>query len=145
MQLHAKHVPVDLSENHKRNISTCLRLLDKQLCQWEQWIDSPPNPGVMYQQQDTLSVQQKRELRRRIGQVRHEILRTRDDLKLEPARPATSSLIVGEANVLWEMLCELNGPSLQGYGEVSADLAQYLNPIGQTLAEQMYEIARLFS
>ena len=99
----------------------------------------------MYQQQDTLSAQQKRELRRRIGQLRHEILRTRDDLKLEPARPATSSLIVGGANVLWEMLCELNGPSLQGYGEVSGDLAQYLNPIGQTLAEQMYEIARLFS
>jgi len=43
------------------------------------------------------------------------------------------------------MLCELNGTSLQGYGEVPAELAQYLNPIGKTLAEQMYEISKLFS
>jgi hypothetical protein len=145
MHSRAKHTRVELGENQKRNISTSLHLLDKELCQWEQWIDSPPKHGAMYQQQDTLSTRQKHELHRRIDQLRREILRVRDDLKLEPARPVTSSLIVGGANVLWEMLCELNSTSLQGYGEVSADLAQYLNPIGKELAQKMYEIARLFS
>jgi hypothetical protein len=141
----AEHTRVNLSENHKRSISTSLHLLDKQLCQWEQWINSPPKPGVMYQQQDTLSAEQKRELQCRIAQLRHEILRARDELKLTPARPDTSSLIAGDANVLWEMLCELNGTSLQGYGEVPAELAQYLNPIGKALTEQMYEISKFFS
>ena len=53
--------------------------------------------------------------------------------------------MVGGATVLWEMLCELNSTSLRGYGEVSAELAQYLDPLGETLTQQMYEIARLVS
>jgi hypothetical protein len=134
-----------VSENHQRSISTSLHLLDKQLCQWEQWIDSPPAPGVMYQQQDTLSANQKQELRRRIVRLRQEIQRARDDLKLEPSKPSTAGLMVGQANILWEMLAELNSSSLRGYGEVSAELAQYLDPLGETLTQQMYEITALFS
>jgi hypothetical protein len=136
---------IDLSENHRRSISTSLHLLDKELCLWEHWLDRHPTPGVMYQQQDTLSMRQKRELRRRISQLRQDILRARDDLKLKPARPTTSSLMSGGATVLWEMLCELNSTSLRGYGEVSAEFAEYLNPLGETLTQQMDEIARLVS
>jgi hypothetical protein len=145
MQHRAKRLQADLSENHRRSISTSLHLLDKQLCQWEQRIDSPPTRGVMYQPQDTLSSEQKRELRRRITQLRQDVLRARDDLKLQPARPTISGLINGEANVLWEMLCELNSISLRGYGEVPEEVAQYVNPLGETLTQQMYEITKILS
>jgi hypothetical protein len=99
----------------------------------------------MYQQQDTFSSRQQRELRRRIAQLRQDILRARDDLKLQPARPTTSSLVIGEANVLWQMLCELNSISLRGYGEVPEKVAQYINPLGETLTQQMYEISMLLA
>jgi hypothetical protein len=145
MQTRAKRPPIDLSENHRRGISSSLHLLDKQLCQWEQWIEHHPAPGGMYQQRDNLSARQKGEVRRRISEMRRVIVQLREDLKLEPARPTTSSLIVGGANVLWEMLCELNSTSLRGYGDVPTELAQYLNPLGETLTQRMYEIAKLFS
>ncbi len=53
--------------------------------------------------------------------------------------------MVGQANILWEMLAELNSSSLRGYGEVAAELAHYLDPLGQALTQQMYEITTLFS
>jgi hypothetical protein len=54
---------IKLSDNHRRSISIVLQLLDKALCEWDVWIDRPPQAGVMYHQQDTLSPAQKKNLR----------------------------------------------------------------------------------
>ena len=137
--------PSEISENHRRSISISLQLLDKQICQWEEWIDGHIAPGVMYQQQDSLSASRKIELRRRIAEIREVIVQLRDDLKLEPQRLNTAQVMVGQATVLWEMLAELNSYSLRGYGEVPMELAHYIDPLGQVLTQQMHDIARLFS
>ena len=137
--------PPELSDNHRRSISVILHLLDKELCQWEQWIAHPPAPGVMYQQQDNLSAAEKAELRRRINRLREEILRVRSDLELNPATPSTTNLMVGQANLLWEMLAELNSSSLRGYGDVPVTLERYLDPVGASLAQQMFEISTSFT
>jgi hypothetical protein len=136
---------IELSDNHRRSISIVLQLVDKALCQWDAWIDRPPPASVMYQQRDTLSPTQKKRLRQESSSVRQLILRLRDDLQLEPSRPATSQMIIGQATVLWEMLAELNSRSLEGYGRVPEKLAHYLDPIGEKLATKMKEIPRLFS
>ena len=137
--------PPKLSENHRRSISISLRLLDKSLCQWEQWAKGKVSSGVMYQQRDTLSRSQKTTLLRSIAEVRKPITRIRDDLQLEPETPSTPRLIVGQATVLWEMLAELNGGSLQGYGQVSRELANYIDPKGRKLSDAVNQIAALCS
>lgn len=141
----AKPLFAELKNNHKRSISISLHLLDKQLCQWEQWISGPISQGVMYEQRDTLSAAEKKELRTRIKDLRKLIVRLRDDLNLTPESAGTARSIVGQATVLWEMLAELNSSSLQGYGTVSPQLAAYIDPIGESLTQQMHEISRLFS
>jgi hypothetical protein len=136
---------IELSENHRRSISSVLHLVDKALCECDTWIDRPPPASVMYQQQDTLSPGQKKRLRQRISAVRELILQLRDDLQLVPSRPASSQMVVGQATILWEMLAELNSRSLEGYGRVTEELADYLDPIGEKLAAKMNEISFLFS
>jgi hypothetical protein len=117
---------IELSDNHRRSISIVLQLVDKALCEWAAWIDRPPQAGVMYQQQDTLSPTQKKRLRQKSSMVRQRILRLRDDLQLKPSRPASSQLIVGQATVLGEMLAELNSRSLEGYGRVPEEFSLVL-------------------
>jgi hypothetical protein len=136
---------LQLSANHRRSISSVLQLVDKALGEWSGWIDAPPEAGVMYEQRDTLSLPQKKALRQRMTKTRAMILEMRDDLQLEPGKPAASRLIVGQATILWEMLAELNARSLQGYGEVPAALADYINPRGEALAAEMSEISLMFS
>lgn len=134
-----------LSDNHRRSISVSLRLLDKAICEWERWARGEVSSGVLYQQRDTLSPGEKKQLQLHIANVRQFIVQLRRDLDLEPEITATSQLIIGQANVLWEMLAELNSRSLTGYGKVPADLANYIDPIGEELTAQMYQISSLFS
>lgn len=135
----------ELKENHRRSISISLQLLDKQLCQWEEWLEGHVAPGVMYEQQNRLSAREKTELRRHIADLRQWMIVLRDDLQLPSAKPNTAQIIVGQSTVIWEMLAELNSNSLQGYGAVSEELARYLDPIGETLTSKMFEISTMFS
>lgn len=137
--------PIELSENHRRSVSITLQLVDKTLSQWDDWTNGHVRSGVMYSEQDTFSATQKNELRNKIATVRQLMARMRTDLQLEAAVIAPSQSIVGQSALLWEMLIELNGGSLQGYGKVPEELARYLNPIGEQLAAEMNEISRLFS
>ena len=70
---------------------------------------------------------------------------TRDDLQLEASVIDTAHSMLGQAGLLWEMLAELNGRALQRGGKVPEELTRYLDPIGEQLAAEMNEIARLFS
>jgi hypothetical protein len=137
--------PIELSENHRRSISITLQLVDKALCEWDDWVNGRMRCGVMYREQDTFSPTQKDRLRDKIVAIRDLLVRLRDDLQLEPKVAPTSQAIVGHASVLWEMLAELNSRALQAYGKVPDNLDHYLDPIGEQLAAEMNEIARLFS
>jgi hypothetical protein len=136
---------IELSENHRRSISISLQLIDRALCEWDDWADGKVQCGVMYRQLDTISATQKRELKSKIGTVRQLMMRLRDHLDLEAQNVAMSQYIVSQASLLWEMLTELNSRGLQGYGKVPEALASYIDPIGEQLAAEMNEIARLFS
>jgi hypothetical protein len=136
---------IALSENHRRSISITLRLVDKTLCEWDDWARGRVRVGVMYRQRNTFSSQQRSQLQNKIANIRQLIARLRDDLQLETSTVGTGQSIVGQAALLWEMLVELNSRSLGGYGKVSEQLASYLDPIGNELAEGMNEIARFFS
>ena len=137
--------PIELSENHRRSISITLQLVDKALCEWEEWARGRVHSGIMYRQEDTFSAAQKDEMRNSIAKIRQSLARLRDDLRLIANVPATSQSIVGQAAVLWEMLADLNSRGLSGYGNVPDELGTYLDPIGETLCEEMNAIARLFS
>lgn len=137
--------PAKLDENHRRSISITLQLVDKALCEWDNWANGKVQSGVMYRQKDTFSPVQKSEMRGKIAKIRQLIARLRDDLQLEISVVTTSQSIVGQAGLLWEMLLELDSRSLQGYGKVPDELARYLDPIANQLGAGMNEISRLFS
>jgi hypothetical protein len=138
-------VSIELSENHHRSISITLQLVDKALCEWDDWTKGKLRVGVMYRQSDTFSPEQKNELRNKTDGIRQLTTQMRDDLQLETSVIATAHSMLGQAGVLWEMLAELNGRALQKSGKVPEDLTRYLDPIGEQLAAEMNEIARLFS
>src|SRR5438876_728863 len=129
METRSRRPLIELSENHRRSVSITLQLLDKTLCEWDDWTRGRMQMGVMYRQRDTFSSEQKNELQRRIGKIRQLMSRLRDDLQLEAKTVAMSQSIVGQAAVLWEMLTSLSSQGLRGYGSVSEQLACYLDPI----------------
>ncbi len=75
---------IELSENHRRSISITLQLVDQALVEWNDWCAAKLRAGVMYEQLDTLSEIQKRDLRCKIDSVRRLIVKLGGDLDLEP-------------------------------------------------------------
>jgi hypothetical protein len=141
-----KPIPViELGENHRRSISITLQLLDKTLSEWDDWANGHLRAGVMFREEDTFSTRQKAAMHDKILAIRELLVRLRHDLQLEPKVAPTSQLIVGHAAVLWEMLTDLNSRGLKGHGKVPDGLASYLDPIGETLCEEINAIAHLFS
>jgi hypothetical protein len=136
---------IELSENHRRSVSITLQLVDQALCEWDDWANGRLRSGVMYRQLDTLSAVQKRALQNKVAELRHLLLRLRNDLGLEAKDVATSQFIIGHASILWEMVTELNGRALQAYGEVPEELGRYLDPIGERMSREINSIAGLFS
>lgn len=136
---------IELSENHRRSISITLQLVDQALAEWNDWCAAKLRAGVMYEQLDTLSEIQKRDLRCKIDSVRKLIVKLRGDLDLEPKIVRTGNSIATHASLLWEMLTELNDRGLGAYGTVPDELKRYLDPIGQKLTEEMSAISGLFS
>ena len=136
---------IELSENHRRSISITLQLVDQALCEWNDWANGKVQLGIMYRQLDTLSPVQKHELQDKIISLRQLIGLLRNDLGLKTKDVATSQSIFSHASLLWEMLTELNARGLQAYGKVPDELTRYIDPLGEKLAAEMNEIARLFS
>jgi hypothetical protein len=136
---------IELSENHRRSISITLQLVDKALCEWNDWANGHLRSGVMYREEDSFSPTEKIKLREKIAAIRELLVRLRDDLQLKPQVAPTSQSIVGHASVLWEMLTDLNSRGLKGHGKTPDSLAPYLDPIGEVLCEEINAIARLFS
>ena len=137
--------PAELSENHRRSISIRSQLIDEALCDWDRWIDGKLKRGVIYREVDTLSENQKRELRKKIEETRQLIIRLRDDLHLQSKMVPTARSIIAHASLLWEMSTELNSRGLTAYGMVPEGLTHYLDPIGEKLAKQMNAITALLS
>jgi hypothetical protein len=125
--------PLSLSENHRRGISVSLRLLDKELCEWERWTRGDVMQGVIYRQRDTLLAAQKESLRSLIRTTRDLIVQLRDRFDLDAEVVTTSRLLMAHATVLWEQLAELNSRSLSGYGAISAETANLIDPIAKSL------------
>ena len=99
----------------------------------------------MYQQVDTLSENQKGELQNKIKNIRQLLAQLRQELNLDPKVIQTGHSIASHSSLLWEMLTELNSRGLQAYGTVPPDLTRYLDPIGESLTEQMSAIGALLS
>lgn len=132
---------IELNENHSRSISITLQLVDRALCEWNDWCTGTLRVGLLYRQLDTLSEAQKNQLRQKIAVIRQLMADLRNDLGLQSKDVPTSSAIAGHASVLWEMLTELNSRGLRAYGAVPEELGAYLDPIGDELAKQMSSIS----
>jgi len=134
-----------VNENHRRSLSITLQLIDQTLCRWDEWAHGRLSAGVMYAERDSISPAQKTRLLGRIATIRGIITRLRDDLQLSPKLVWTSEPMVAQAASLWEMSLDVTSHALQGYGEISPQLRNYLDPIIEHLANEFQAIGRTFS
>jgi hypothetical protein len=139
--IYAKHAP--MSENHIRSISTTLSLLDKALCEFEQWAQGHEIRSVLYEVRNTLSDTQRESIAVEIAEMKDILEEVRSNLNLEVTTRYVDKIFLGSCSILWTYLMELEGRHLNRYGEVPPGLAKYLDPQVDALNERLRSIGEI--
>lgn len=130
-----------MSEHHIRCISNTLALLDKALCEFDQWVKGHEIQSVLYQICNTLSDGQRQMIVAEVAEMRAVLLEIKSSLNLEVSARSVEKTIAGSCSVLWASLVELEGSRLSRYGEVPPGLAEYLDPRIASLNEGLRRIS----
>ena len=117
-----------MSENHIRSISTTLALLDKALCDFEQWARGHEVRSVLHEVRNPLSAAQRELIGREVPAMKGILGDVQARLNLEISVQSADKMITGSCAVLWAWLRELEHRHLGSYGEVPAGLSEYLDP-----------------
>ena len=133
-----------VGENHRRAIAAALSVLDETLCRFQRWALGEETDSVLFRERNDLSHHQRQSILEEVKAVRQVLETVRDDFGLEPRRAEVSCAILAQASVIWETLVELGSKHIRRYGDISPDLARYVDDKTKVLiehVERMVDIA----
>ncbi len=132
-----------MSESHLRGISTTLSLLDKTLCEFEEWARGREIRSVLYQIENPLTEHQGQNILKLMHEIWETLVDIRDSLGLEKTVRSADKIILGSCSTNWVSLLELQGNQLRRYGEIPEGLTKYLDPKTKFLSETLRQIAQI--
>jgi hypothetical protein len=119
---------IPLSENHRRGIVAALLLLDRMLCEVEQYAQGREVHSVFYVEHNALAPDQRTSLLAEIAPMRDLLRELKDSLGLKTETEDVGRKIWGECSTFWEVLVETKSRFLKRYGPPPEGLAEYLDP-----------------
>jgi hypothetical protein len=134
---------ISLSDNHRRGIGTALFVVDRMLCQVEEYARGREARSIFYVEHNALSSDQREGLLAQITQMRGLLQEIKDDLGLEMEPEDVGRKIWGESSTLWEVLVETKSRFLKRYGRPPDELGAYLDPRIDTLVEHLRTLTNL--
>jgi hypothetical protein len=137
-----QHEPIPIiNENHRRSISTTLSLLDEMLDDFQRLAREHEKRSVLFEQTNSLTPADVALIEHEAAAMRSVIARLRDDLALASHVRDAATSIWSKATVMWESLCELQAKRLKAFGDVPANLSEYLDPQIDELNQRLNRIA----
>jgi hypothetical protein len=118
----------NLSDNHRRSLSTTLALVDEALCEFEQWARGREQQSVFYCETNSLDEGQRREILIQIERIREVFAELKDSLNLRASTRDAANSIWGQCSCLWVNFEEMKGRHLKRYGNLPADFDEYIDP-----------------
>ena len=134
---------IEINENQRRSIASSLALLDEALCLFEEYGRGREVHSVCFEERNRLTARQRKRLLGEIEKLRDEMRQIKEDLGLPRRVEDVGKRIWGHSAGFWEMLAELQSKRLRGYGEVSSDLAEYLDPRAESLLERVQGLSAI--
>jgi hypothetical protein len=132
-----------MSESHIRGISAALSLLDKALCEFDEWARGKEIRSVLYEVQNPLTRGQGEAIAELVGDMWMILKQLEETLNLEKSVRTANKLILGSCSVNWVSLAETESRHLRRYGSLPSGLAEYLDPKVALLADKLKKIENI--
>jgi hypothetical protein len=132
---------IQLSAAHARALGSHFKTVEEYLREVASWMDG--FEGVFYRAPAELPEEQRARARTLIGEILNGLGDVRQELGLERQQMSSIGIMRAYLSELWVSLVETRGRYLRGYGEVPAELAEYLDRRVDELESRVNEIRRL--
>lgn len=132
-----------LNESQLRRLSTVLASLEEDLVRIESLIDGEGHAGSIFQLINDVRPEARDDIRNRIGTLREYIWKTATRFKLETTSKHSTRQISGILSSCWVSIEECKSSYLRGYGKISDEFADVLDPELDRMTELVWEIQNL--
>lgn len=129
-----------LNENQRRGLSISLRIVEENMQDIEQILNSGSYTGTLYDLRYNISSEIKEEILRRISLIRERIKIISDRFALEKEYKEVTKKIFGKFFSCWETVEGVKAKRLKGYGAVSDELYHVLDPQLNIIADLIKEL-----
>ena len=134
---------MEIARNHRTRLAISMQVLENRISEVEEIIKSTNRKKIMTEAVHNLSSWEKALILKRIDEIRGLINYIAKELNLEKRREETKSRILGSMTIQWANLEEIKSKRLRGYGEVSDELREFLDPLVDVIISLVNEICKI--
>ncbi len=123
-----------------RRIKVTLLVFEEALRNADRLLLNENDEGILYSVKTSLSAEQRILLRKKIAETLNYINDFSRVLGLEPMQYSVENSIRGEINLSWEGLEECRPKYLKGFGELTPEAAEFIEPAIDHLIKDTFEL-----
>ena len=120
--------PSSLNPYQRRKLQVTLYLVEKALDEMTEYLRGELPKGAMYETVSPTTPQQRAEMQALIFQIKERVAAVKEMFDLEAKVNDVTAIIRGYLGSIWESLHNTRPRNLGGYGAVSPDLFETLDP-----------------
>lgn len=132
-----------LNKDQKRGLSIALRIVEENIRDIEQMLNSGSYTGTLYDMRHSISSEVKEEIFKRVFLIKDKIKVISNRFTLEKEYREVMRDILGKLFSNWEIVENVKAKKLKRYGAISDGLDHILDPQLSTITDLVMEIEHL--
>ena len=133
-----------LNPQQRSSLRFTLQSFEKNLREAQSWLDGAEEDGILYKAEVRISEERRRQVTQEITDALYQIGSLSASFELEKKEENPLSLIRSEMVISWANLLDSRSAKLGRYGDISAGLAEKLDPAINNLAETALYLSKIF-
>ena len=133
----------EMTDQHRRGISVTLVMLDQNLCRIARWAEGREAQSVMFEERNELRPDQRIQLLEQVTELRAKIAQIKECCGLKEEAASVVNSIFTICFGLRDDLVDLEPAFMRRYGELSAELADFLDGASKEILQRMDSLAAI--
>ncbi|MHB1461091.1 MAG: hypothetical protein ACYC1M_07420 [Armatimonadota bacterium] len=133
----------EMTDQHRRGISVTLVMLDQNLCRIARWAEGREAQSVMFEERNELRPDQRVQLLEQVAELRAKIAQIKECCGLKEEAASVVNSIFTICFGLRDDLVDLEPTFMRRYGELSTELAEFLDGASKEILQKMDGLASI--
>ncbi|HML39581.1 MAG TPA: hypothetical protein PKD23_02755 [Bellilinea sp.] len=134
-----------LTSTQERSLHASLLLFEKALRKVDRLLSDGDEIGILYYRKSYLDKQTRELIHKKIANTLVELEEFTKKLALRPIAESLESTIMGEMSISWESLEESRSKRMRGYGEISPQAVEIIDPAIDHFARIALGLSSIFT